>query len=71
MLRYLCYFIVLLSSVALRPFGASGEVCYILTDVPVDSCKLVPAQFSVASPLELTSVGTAAPLRRGQMTFSL
>lgn len=70
MLSLLFYCFVKLS-VSVIIWSWWGGVCYVLTDVPVDNCKLVLAPFSVASPLELTSVGTAAPQRRGQVTFSL
>lgn len=41
-----------------------GQNHYVLTDIPMDSCKLAPLQFSGMD-------FSAVPLRRGKVTFNL
>lgn len=51
-------------------WGLGGSY-HVLTDVPVDNCKLASVQFAIAPLLELISMGGAAPLRRSRVTFNL
>lgn len=44
-----------------------GQNHYVLTDIPMDSCELVPLQFSVAPLLEWISMGSTS--EEGQSDF--